>query len=168
MRKGFTLVELLAIIIIIGVLASFAAVNVVSYYKKSADTAVLSQEAAVLDAANLAIVDFCNRPIDSRTKKERCIYNENNAPKGIVRLDNNGHGYVCLDKLKAAEYYTSEIVHSKSPCMGYVLYDYVDGKFENGKTYLFCVNQSDKSLYDYQTVKSGFIAYLVGCGYNVK
>lgn len=168
MRKGFTLVELLAIIIIIGILASFAAVNIVTYYKKSADKAVESQEAAVLDASNLAITDFCNRPIDSKTKRERCVYNASTAPKGLVMLDNSGHGYVCLNKLKDAEYYTSEIKHSQSTCMGYVLYDINDGKYENGKTYLFCVNAADKSIYDYQTVKSGFIGYLLGCGYDVE
>ena len=112
MRKGFTLVELLAIIVIIGVLASFTIVNVVSYYKKSADNAVITQESQVLDAANLAITDYCHNPVNSKVKREKCIYDAERSPKGLVKLDNNGHGYVCLNTLKDEKYYTSEIYHS--------------------------------------------------------
>ena len=167
MRKGFTLVELLAIIVIIGVLSSFVVINIVSYYKTSADNAVLTQESQVLDAASLAITDFCNRPADSKTKKEKCVYSES-TPNGLVRIDDDGNGYVCLNKLKEAGYYTSEIYHSKTPCIGYVLFEKNDGIYDNGKTYLFCVNAADKSIYDYQTVKSGFISYLIGCEYDVE
>ena len=157
----------LAIIVLIGLLASFAVINVVSYYKSSADNAVISQEAQVLDAANLAITDFCNRPVSSSVKRERCVYNDT-TPNGLVKLDGSGHGYVCLNKVKDAGYYTSEITLSKTPCIGYVLYDANNGKYENGKTYLFCVNAADKSVYEYQTTTSGFIDYLIGCGYDVK
>ncbi len=168
MRKGFTLVELLAIIVIIGVLASFTIVNVVSYYKKSADNAVITQESQVLDAANLAITDYCHNPVNSKVKREKCIYDAERSPKGLVKLDNNGHGYVCLNTLKDEKYYTSEIYHSKTPCIGYVLYDINDGRYENGKAYLFCVNSADVSIYEYQTTKTGYLSYLIGCGYDVQ
>ena len=64
MKKGFTLVELIAVIAILGILVLLVAPNVIGMFSRGVSDTMKIQETNVLDAAKLYIEDFCRNPID--------------------------------------------------------------------------------------------------------
>lgn len=148
-KKGFTLVELLAVIALLGVLVLFAVPNVLKLFKTSKDETMITQEANVLDAANLFVNDYCVHPI-SKVYRDLCT-----SVVPILSEDgNNQKRYVVVDTLTSNKY-IDPVSYGQIPCKGYVLYDKStkDLKFTNGKAYLKCG--------DYQTdgIDSNGITY---------
>lgn len=63
-KKGFTLVELLAVIAIIAILTLMAVPAVIKMYNENVIKAMHIQESEIKEAADLYIEDHCDDPID--------------------------------------------------------------------------------------------------------
>jgi len=133
-KKGFTLVELLAVIAILGVIVIIAVPNVVKLFNKGTDDSMTIVENNTLDAANLLISDSCGRHALSN-KKQIC----NNSRISI----NSGKYYgFCVSSIVSNGYIPSVTYKTNTPCNGIVLYKYDSntGSYDEGKIFLSCGN----------------------------
>ena len=130
-KKGFTLVELLAVIAILGIMAIIALPNVLKIFKSSTDEIMKNQETQVSDAAELYVKDYCTRKIS-----DEYICSNN-------YVSNN---YLCLSEIQTAGYIKS-ITYKGKECEGMVTFD-SNGK--NPTAYLYCDKQTD-GTYAYKT-----------------
>ena len=157
-NKGFTLVEILAVIAIIAVLSIIVLPNVVNYYKTGTTRAMQLQESQALDGAKLFIEDFCRNPI-SNAHKDLCRSYEKTITGGKV--------FFCLSSLQesisipgySADPYLKQVTYKNgTPCTGIIIFDKNLRSYDNGKTYLVC--RSDGATEnDYAT--EGYMSYSV-------
>ena len=118
-RHGFTLVELLCVIIIVGVLLSLSIVAVSRYIEKSKEDSKLAQEKLIIKA--------CETYIDN---------NKSKAPKTVGESVN-----ITLKELKEKRYLIDDIVNSnKESCMenSYVRVYKLNPKEYSYLPYLYC------------------------------
>ncbi|MBR4178357.1 MAG: prepilin-type N-terminal cleavage/methylation domain-containing protein [Bacilli bacterium] len=153
-RKGFTLVEILAVIAIIAVLSIVLVPNIIENYKNSTDKAMQLQENESLDGAKLFVEDFCRNPISSNHK---CSNYEKTSTSGFV--------YFCLSTLQSniaipgfdSEPYLPGVNFKGGvPCDGFIKFTKNGNAYEDGKAYLVCKNP-DETEYGYAT--EGYEAY---------
>ena len=136
MKKGFTLVELLAVIALIGVLSIIVVPNIMRVFTDSTTESMKIQENSVLDAANLFINDHCTHPVGN--KKGSC------SAYVFKATDNNR--YLCLNTLQNIGYdnsgaYLDNVYYKTNVnCVGFVYYesDSEYTAYKNGKAYLQC------------------------------
>ena len=128
-KRGFTLLELIAAIAIIGVLAIIVLPNFVKLFNNSLDSSMKIAENNTLDAANLYIEDYCRNPISSG-HLENC----NNDKKEI----DSDTVYFCLANIQNKGYLQDVNYKESTPCKGVIVYDYEDYDYKNGKVYLLC------------------------------
>ena len=141
-NKGFTLVELLAVIAILAILVIIASPNVLKIYNEGVIKSMHIQEVQVKDAANLFVEDYCNSSIDQTMI----------CPKSYSTPVNDKKT-VCLQDLQnSSDKYIGTIKYKDSDCKGYVTYYYDSelGTYENPKTFLFCGKDKDNN-YEYVT-----------------
>lgn len=132
-NKGFTLVELLAVIAILGIIVAMIAPNILGTFRKAKDGTMYIEENDVLDAAKLYVQYYCEHPIGS---DYICV---NTYKKST------SSGYVCLDKLQDAGL-IDEILYSDIPCIGVV--KFYEDKTPT-KTFLKCVDpDTNEVLYE--------------------
>ena len=81
-EKGYTLIELMITVAILGTLMAFAVQNFLSYRKKGADQAAIT---AASNFYNLAMVDFTDT-------SNTAAYNTSNPPRGFVADANVSYG----------------------------------------------------------------------------
>lgn len=132
MRKnGFTIMEFLAVIALIGILVLLVMPNVIKTYNKSIDKAIEIEEKNILDAAKIYIEDYCLSQLDSSYK---CPETFNEYPK-----------YITLDDLYDVDLITKTIKYKDVNCCGIVVFD----DNNEGKTYLTCGTQyyTDSKVY---------------------
>ena len=109
-NKGFTLVELLAVIAILAILVRIASPNVLKIYNEGVIKSMHIQEVQVKDAANLFVEDYCNSSID-QTKI---------CPESYSTPVNDKKT-VCLQDLQnSSDKYIGTIKYKSSDCKGYV------------------------------------------------
>lgn len=140
---GFTLMELLTVIAILGILTLIAVPNVIEVYNKGVIKEMQIQETNIKDAANLYLEDYCLSKIDERlicpSTYEDGVY-DSNSGKTVEK-------YVCLNELQKSgdSYLNGEVSYRKQTCKGFVTYYYNEefGTYDNPKTYLFCGNEED-------------------------
>lgn len=138
-KYGFTLVELLATIAILGILVLIAVPNVIKYLDSSRQKAMITQENTILDAANLYISDYCS---SSRIHEGMC-------PESYENNEDSKESYLCLSDLQnASSSYADDIKYKGKSCKGIIVFEDKDSK---GKTYLYC---GDDGNYDYITDKT--------------
>lgn len=138
-KNGFTLVELLATIAILGILVLIAVPNVIKYLDSSRQKAMITQENTILDAANLYISDYCS---SSRIHEGMC-------PESYENNEDSKESYLCLSDLQnASSSYADDIKYKGKSCKGIIVFEDKDSK---GKTYLYC---GDDGNYDYITDKT--------------
>ena len=157
-KKGFTLVELLAVVAIIAILMIIALPNVMKLFRKSTEETMLIQETEVLDAANLYKQDNCGRTAMSSEKRRECA--------GLLANNKIGSNevYFCLSTIQDASYAGKVLYSGGTPCSGIVVYEYNEnnGTLKNGKTYLSC----GENAY----VTEGYEKYqsqITSCGGNI-
>ena len=141
-NKGFTLVELLAVIAILAILVIIASPNVLKIYNKGVIKSMHIQEVQVKDAANLFVEDYCNSSI-----------NQTKICPESYSTPVNDKKTVCLQDLQnSSDKYIGTIKYKDSDCKGYVTYYYDSelGTYENPKTFLFCGKDKDNN-YEYVT-----------------
>ncbi len=148
MKKGFTLVELIAVIAIIGILSVMIIPDVIDLFNKSNNDSMIIVENEVLDAANLYIEDYCKNPIDD---EHRTLCNTDKKSISSNKI------YLCLNTLQGRKVISDVYFKGSISCKGVVVYDYTDNKYRNGKTYLYC--GSDYTTSGGSTYKS----YADGC-----
>ena len=110
-NKAFTLIELLAIIIILGLLATIAAPNIMSAIKSSSEKADERQKKLIVEAAERWAVDNPNELAEKMTenkaiikiedlKEEGYLSDEINSPstkgemQGCVLIEKIGNKYI--------------------------------------------------------------------------
>lgn len=126
-KDGFTLTELLAVIVLLGVLSLMVVPNAVKMYNQSKIKAMESQEQKVVDAANLFVQDRCTRKIDHSLE---C---PNSYKYGV-----GDQKYVCLSDVQTDKY-IKDIKFNNTSCTGLIIYNKDErGKYNVGKAYLFC------------------------------
>ena len=151
MKKGFTLVELLAVIAILSVLAIIVVPNVINNYKKALIKKMVIEENNAADAAQIYVEEHCIDPLyykgeiytcpDTYTTDEYVCLNE---------LQDPGHGNAPEDQ------YIGDIKYSGENCYGLVKFD---GTSKN--TYLFCGTGGN---FSYTTDSSKYYDYQGECG----
>lgn len=142
-RKGFTLVELLAVIAILGILTLIAVPNVIKLYNEAVLREMVVQESNVMNAANIYLEDYCNSKLDDRLV----------CPSSYEEVNSKDEKYVCLSDLQeASDSYIGNVKYKKDSCEGIIVYgkDKETGLYTEAKTYLYCGN-SDTLEYNYIT-----------------
>lgn len=119
-KKGFTLIEILAVVAILGILSLIAVPNVLKYLKTSQEQAMITQENTIAAAANLYNEDYCIHPIGNRTcgvctKSDTISYVKLSVLKNLSLID--------------------EVKFKNSFCDGVVVWD---SEARTKKTYLVC------------------------------
>ncbi|NLC48673.1 MAG: leucine-rich repeat protein [Tenericutes bacterium] len=141
-RNAFTLIELLAVIGILGILILAVVPNVIKIYNNALLKTMETQEANVKNASKLYVEDYCIDPID----------NTYICPSSYENVVNNER-YVCLNKLQSgSDKYIGNITYKNKSCTGVVVYTKdTSGSYSNSKTYLYCGYDEENNSYSYMT-----------------
>ena len=141
-KKGFTLVELLAVIAIVAVLGTVAVIASVKIYNDNIKKSMIVQENNVAEVSRTYLEDYCLDPLDDTYKCPES-YENNTETK-----------YICLSDLQdnVKGNYVTKVNYKKKDCKGIITFSKNnDGEYVNSKTYLYC-NYSDKNnKYEYVT-----------------
>ena len=124
-KRGFTLVELLVVIAIIGIISLLVLPNFITRFRTAKNTAMITQENEVVDAAKLFIEDFCRHPL--KEHKGQCsTYSLNTSV--------SNKKYTCLSTLQEYKY-MQDIISQGETCVGFVVYD---KDYSEYKSYIQC------------------------------
>lgn len=136
-KKGFTLMEVLAVIALIGVLLLFVTPNLVKIFSNSVNSTMKVQEQEIEDAALLYLEDFCRNKLPNHT-----------CPSSIRRNDDKTYsGYITLDTLEIEDY-IDEVSLQSVDCGGCIIY--TNNKPE---AYLTCQNKyTTKTDVDFKSI----------------
>lgn len=102
-KKGFTLVELLAVIAVLGILATAVGIAVGKIYNDNIKKSMIVQENNVMSAAKNYLEDYCIRPLDNSYE---CPNSNDN---------DSGTKYICLDDLQEnpMDNYINKVMYKK-------------------------------------------------------
>lgn len=132
-NKGFTLVELLLVIALIGILSVLIVPNFINIFKNTLDKDMQVIENNVRDAAELYEYDHCIEPLYDPLTKE--VYT---CPESYKE-----NKYICLSELTSgSEPYIDNVKYNKTECKGFIQFGDVN------KTYLYCEDDytTDKTI----------------------
>lgn len=147
MKKGFTLVEILAVIAIIGMLSIMIIPGVVQLFNDAVKDSMKVTENEVLDAANLYLEDFCRNPIDY---EHRLNCNDDKHELDTDKV------YFCLSTLQGRGMIKEVYYKESTSCKGIVIYEVENYKYKNPKVYLYCGDSyTTEGGSTYQTYANG-------------
>lgn len=138
-KKGFTLVEMLAVVAILALFAAFAMPNFIGVFTENFDKTMQIQENNLVDAAKMYVQDVCldridtsvTCAIDSSTYKKK-------STSGFTYFNVQNKTFT-LAKIKSAGYIDAIKTHNGVDCDGYVK---ITGNSATGemtyKAYLSC------------------------------
>ena len=125
-KKGFTLVELLAVIVIIGILGLLAIPNVLKYFNESKLKAMMVQESKLVESGDILVRDYCKKPLNDEYRLECDSHYQgldNYEDEDKVDSDPQTYTrYICVSTLKDKEYYSEKLQFSGEDCSGVVVY----------------------------------------------
>ena len=142
-EKGFTLVELLAVIVIMAILLLVAIPNISRVRQSSLKKTMRIQEGNVKKAADLYIQDYCTSGLEDTST----------CPDSYARNIDEDEKYICLSDLTDEDNrYISDVTYNKQSCNGVVVYtkNSKSGLYTDAKVYLFCGN-NENGKYAYAT-----------------
>lgn len=149
-KKGFTLVEILAVVAILAILVIVAVPNVVKLFNEGSNDTMTIQENQVLDASKLYLEDYCRSAISSEHLKS-CADNRHL----ISSTEDHELVYFCLDTIKNSGYIKDAILYKSDNCDGIVVFNRSGKTYSDGKVYLYCGNNS-YSTDGYSIYKNAF------------
>lgn len=112
-NKGFTLVELLAVLILIGILVVFAVPNIIELFTNSKDTLSSFQRKELKSSVELYINDTCLNPIDA---SYICDFPTTEDGEGNIIIQN---GTISLEEFLSKGYF--ELTDSLDSCEGNII-----------------------------------------------
>ena len=141
-KKGFTLVELLAVIAIISILSLMVVPFVIKIYNKSVIKVMHVQENKVKDAANLFVEDYCEDSLD----------HSKDCPSSYEIANSSGEKYICLSDLQGTDSYIKKVKYKSDSCKGIITYqkDTKTDLYTIVNVYLYC-GDDEKGEYKYVT-----------------
>ena len=112
-KKGFTLVEIIAVIALIGAVMLLIIPNMARIFGNSMDKTMQLQEAGVKEAALLYLEDYCKNPMRGKS-----------CPSTITRnTDYTFSGTVSLATL-VSEKYIDAVKYQETVCSGTITYNH--------------------------------------------
>ena len=143
MKKGFTLIELMAVIAILSLLSLIIIPNVVKMYNRSILKTMERQEENIVDASNLYINDKCKYKISSNSICPQSYISEYTRNNDTI-----SYKYICLNDIQTSGY-INEVKYKGDTCKGVVEFTKnSNNKYLIAKTYLYCGTDSN---YSYKT-----------------
>ena len=130
-KRGFTLVELLAVIAILAILIIVVLPNFVSSFSDAKKKAAKIQENEIVDSSKLVLEDYCTNKLNEE-------YNCSDVSVAASSSDTTLK-YTCLKTIQEKKYIDDIVIGGKK-CYGFVLYNKeTDSKnYSNHKTYIRC------------------------------
>ena len=129
MKQGFTLVEVLAVIAIIGMLSVMIIPGIVDLFNDAVEDSMKVTENEVMDAANLYLEDYCRNPIDE-DYRQHCSEDKHDLGTNKV--------YFCLSPLQGRKMIKEVYYKENTSCKGIVTYEMDGYKYANPHVYLYC------------------------------
>lgn len=163
-KKGFTLIELIAAIAILSILAIIVAPNVLGKFNESRIKAMIIQESKLVESGTILVQDYCKNPIND-DYKNKCsnVYANVSSIKNVKDKNNqatnldlneviNGatgtsgvtRKYVCVKDMKTLGYYSEKLKYGGNDCVGFVVYliDNATNREVSSYSHIKCGNES--------------------------
>lgn len=119
-KKGFTLTELLAVIVLIGIVSLLVTPNLIKLFKDNTSNTMKVQESEINDAALLYLEDFCKNPLGTNRCPSTIYRNSDYTFSGKISLDTIVlNGYIDTIKLKSTTC-TGCVVFEKNKSTSYI------------------------------------------------
>ena len=153
-KKGFTLVELLAVIAILGLIVTTVSIAVTKIYNDNIKKTMIVQENNIASASRNYLDDYCFSPLDGNYI----------CPKSYDNTTDNR--YICLSDLQENEKdnYINKVTYKDEDCKGIIVFTKDDeGGYTKPTTYLYCDYDSKKNKYNYITDESLDISLYPRC-----
>lgn len=125
-KKGFTMVEIIAVIVLVGAVLLLVVPNVTKIFGQSVESTMKIQESEMESAALYYLEDHCKNPL----KNYKCTLTRNS--------DYTFSGRINLSTL-ISENYIEPIKLQKDTCEGYVVYT-----SNKAKAYLSCGTNGER------------------------
>ena len=125
-KKGFTLVEIIAVVVIMSILVIITGTNLIKKFNESKIETLIIQEGQLVQSGDMVIQDYCKDPLNEGYKLQ-CdelykSYVDDRQDLIIDESDNTYMKYICINDLKNLGYYNEELQLSGENCSGVVVY----------------------------------------------
>ena len=123
-RKGFTLVEVIAVVALLAILIGLAGTSFVKKYNESKLEALVIQEGQLVQSGDMVVRDYCKDPLSEgyQLQCEKYYQTHTDSNNKLVVENNLYTKYICVKDLKNLGYYSEELRYSGVDCSGVVVY----------------------------------------------
>ncbi len=140
MKKGFTVIELLAVIALSSIVVILLIPNFINYYNKSIEKKIITEESNISKTTEAFIMDAC---LDSIVDDIECpstykdlgnitgVYSFETKSEFLSGLSSHKYDYICLSSLVNNNYLDNYPVYKKNICNGAVVINEISSDFAN-------------------------------------